>query len=136
VPQRNTEIIETLDSWKEIALFLRRGVRTVQRWERTEGLPVRRHKHLKRGSLYALPSELVAWQRARQLGFKVGKRVATAGTVIEELERLRSLTLRHAVLAKELEQILAVRGRIENFYFNGSTESPRPRIRDQRSRFP
>ena len=36
---------DRLDSWKEIATFLNRGVRTVQRWEATEGLPVRRHQH-------------------------------------------------------------------------------------------
>ena len=31
-----------LDSWKEIAAYLRRSVKTVQRWEREEGLPVHR----------------------------------------------------------------------------------------------
>jgi len=59
---------EVLDSWKEIAVFLHRGVRTVQRWERTEGLPVRRHDHLKRGSVYALRSEVALWVRTRQFG--------------------------------------------------------------------
>ena len=29
-----------LDSWKEIAAYLKRGARTVQRWEREEGLPL------------------------------------------------------------------------------------------------
>jgi len=38
---------EYLDSWKSIASYLGREVRTVQRWENTEGLPVRRHKHRK-----------------------------------------------------------------------------------------
>ncbi|HXT68254.1 MAG TPA: LamG-like jellyroll fold domain-containing protein [Vicinamibacterales bacterium] len=33
---------DRLDSWKEIASFLGRTVRTVQRWEKMEGLPVRR----------------------------------------------------------------------------------------------
>jgi hypothetical protein len=59
---------EILDSWKEIAVFLRRGVRTVQRWEVTEGLPVRRHDHMKRGSVYALRSDLTLWIRTRQFG--------------------------------------------------------------------
>ncbi len=36
---------DRLDSWKEIAAYLRRSVRCVQRWERTEGLPVLRHQH-------------------------------------------------------------------------------------------
>ena len=52
---------ERLDSWKEIAAHLRRGVTTVQRWEHQEGLPVRRHPHDKRGSVYAFKSELDAW---------------------------------------------------------------------------
>jgi hypothetical protein len=34
-----------LESWKEIASYLRRTVRTVQRWEAAEGLPVHRHVH-------------------------------------------------------------------------------------------
>jgi len=55
-----------LDSWKEIAAFLRRGVRTVQRWEATEGLPVHRHQHAKLGSVYALKSEVAAWWESRQ----------------------------------------------------------------------
>ena len=33
---------DRLDSWKEIATYLGRGVRTAQRWEREEGLPVHR----------------------------------------------------------------------------------------------
>ena len=36
---------DRLDSWKEIAAYLGRGVRTVQRWEREEGLPVHRLAH-------------------------------------------------------------------------------------------
>lgn len=31
-----------LTSWKEIAAYLGKGVRTVQRWEKDDGLPVRR----------------------------------------------------------------------------------------------
>jgi TolB-like protein len=50
-----------LDSWKEIASYLRRGTRTVQRWEREEGLPVRRLQHEKLGSVYAFPKDLDAW---------------------------------------------------------------------------
>jgi pentatricopeptide repeat protein len=54
-----------LDSWKEIAAYLKRDVTTVQRWEKREGMPVHRHVHDKRGSVYALGSELDAWQRNR-----------------------------------------------------------------------
>ena len=54
--------IERLDSWKEIAQYLNRSERTVQRWERESGLPVRRVKSAKdAGSVYAIRSELDAW---------------------------------------------------------------------------
>src|SRR6201988_2848225 len=54
-----------LDSWKEIAAYLNRDVTTVQRWEKREGMPVHRHVHDKRGSVYALTSELYAWVQSR-----------------------------------------------------------------------
>lgn len=56
-----------LDSWKEIASYLKRDVRTVQRWEKTEKLPVRRHLHEKQGTVYAFKSEIDAWSQGRQL---------------------------------------------------------------------
>jgi len=55
-----------LVSWKEIAAHLGREVRTVQRWETTEGLPVHRHEHLKKSTVYAYASELDAWFKKRQ----------------------------------------------------------------------
>lgn len=56
-----------LDSWKEIAAYLNRDVTTVQRWEKREAMPVHRHVHDKRGSVYALPDELDAWIESRSL---------------------------------------------------------------------
>ncbi len=55
-----------LDSWKEIAEYLRRDVSTVRRWEKREGLPVHRHVHDKLGSVYAFPSEIDEWLRRRR----------------------------------------------------------------------
>jgi TolB-like protein len=54
-----------LDSWKEVAAFFRREVRTVQLWEKSEGLPVRRQYHKKAGSVFAYRHELEAWWIAR-----------------------------------------------------------------------
>ena len=56
---------DRLDSWKEIAAYLRRSVRTVTRWEREEGLPVHRHLHSKSGTVYAYKPELDAWWTSR-----------------------------------------------------------------------
>lgn len=60
---------ERLESWKEIAAYLKRAARTVQRWERTAHLPVHRHASDKVGTVFAYKSELDAWannQRRRQ----------------------------------------------------------------------
>src|SRR6266404_5637620 len=59
--------VVSLDSWKEIACHVNRDVSTVQRWEKREGMPVHRHVHDKRGSVYALSSELAAWLQTRKL---------------------------------------------------------------------
>jgi TolB-like protein len=55
-----------LESWGEIASYLRRDIRTVQRWERTLGLPVRRLHVGKISSVYAYRSELDKWYLERQ----------------------------------------------------------------------
>ena len=55
-----------LDSWGEIASYLGREVRTVQRWEQTEDLPVHRHEHKKKSTVYAFSGELDAWIKQRQ----------------------------------------------------------------------
>jgi hypothetical protein len=57
-----------LESWKEIADYLRTSVRTVQRWEKGEGLPVRRHPHSKQDTVYAFQHEIDAWRVARSRG--------------------------------------------------------------------
>jgi hypothetical protein len=53
--------VNILNSWKEIANYLGRGVRTVQRWERDLGLPVHRPKGKDRSAVLAFPEELNAW---------------------------------------------------------------------------
>ncbi len=58
---------DRLDSWKEIAAYLRRDVTTVQRWEKREGMPVHRHVHDKMGSVYAFRGDLDAWAQRRNV---------------------------------------------------------------------
>lgn len=54
-----------LDSWKAIAAHIGRSVRTVQRWEIEEGLPVHRLQLQQRGAVFAYRDELETWWRAR-----------------------------------------------------------------------
>ena len=66
-----------LESWGEIASYLRRDIRTVQRWEKDLALPVRRLKIGKLGSVYAYRSELDKWYQERQPA-------ADASTAVDE----------------------------------------------------
>src|SRR6266852_5070955 len=63
-PQLPTSIREApgerLESWKEIAAYLKRDERTVRRWE-GEGLPVHRKLHKKQASVYAYKAEIEEW---------------------------------------------------------------------------
>lgn len=70
---------DRLDSWKQIALYLKRDVTTVQRWEKREGMPVHRHLHDSIGSVYASRAELDAWTKSRN--FPVGQTNTVNATV-------------------------------------------------------
>lgn len=50
-----------LDSWKTIALYLKRSIRTCQRLEREAGLPVHRLDESSKARVYAYPSEIDRW---------------------------------------------------------------------------
>jgi TolB-like protein len=81
---------DRLDSWKEIASYLRRDVRTVQRWEKKEGLPVYRHLHDKLGSIYAYRNELTEWFNTRQ---QSGSAVATGSRNEGPAEKIKLAVL-------------------------------------------
>jgi tetratricopeptide (TPR) repeat protein len=66
-PPEKSVLSDRLDSWKEIAAYLKRDVRTVQRWEKNERLPVHRHLHEKQGTVYAFKPEIDEWARGRSL---------------------------------------------------------------------
>lgn len=52
---------QRLDSWKEIAAYLERDVRTVRRWEKERGLPVHRVPGGERGAVFAYRAEVDVW---------------------------------------------------------------------------
>jgi hypothetical protein len=55
-----------LDSWKEIAAYLGRDVRTAMRWAKTQGLPVRRVSGGKGHSVFAFAAEIDAWLKGQR----------------------------------------------------------------------
>jgi Tol biopolymer transport system component len=76
---------DRLDSWKEIATYLKRDVTTVQRWEKREAMPVHRHLHHKMGSVYAFRAELDAWAHGRNL--RADQNVGTAESTVVAMPR-------------------------------------------------
>jgi TolB-like protein/tetratricopeptide (TPR) repeat protein len=79
-----------LSSWKEIANYFERDVRTVQLWEQKEGLPIHRQEHSSRASVYAYPSELDQWfnERLRKRPAETEPAVVEAATVASPLPPL------------------------------------------------
>jgi len=73
-PERTSEnsakadhsISDSLQGWKEIAAYMKRGIRTVQRWEKSGGLPVRRPVPGDRSPVFAFPDELEVWVKRRK----------------------------------------------------------------------
>jgi|SRR4051794_7423232 hypothetical protein len=79
---------QVLTSWKEIASYLGKGVRTVQRWEVQLALPVHRpgpDRHI----VIAFPSELDAWAHPT-----TEQRRNNAAISLDQLERMRTLVER------------------------------------------
>ncbi len=61
-----------MGSWKAIANYLQRDVRTAQRWEQEEGLPVHRHEHKKQATVYAFRQEIDAWRALKEIAPDTG----------------------------------------------------------------
>jgi hypothetical protein len=52
---------KVLSSWKDIAAYLGKGVRTVQRWEREVGLPVSRPQNTHKSTVLTSTDKLDRW---------------------------------------------------------------------------
>lgn len=65
--KKNQDKEKRLESWKAIANYLNRSVRTVRRWEQNEGMPVHRHRHNTGCTVFAFSTELDAWRASRRV---------------------------------------------------------------------
>jgi hypothetical protein len=109
-----TPRLEILSGWKEIANYLGRGVRTVQRYERELALPVRRSAGKATGSVIAIKAELDGWVSARPIrhSFVLSEQkydnlaqLAEFRRSVVELHRLR---LESVELRRELRESIAL----------------------------
>ena len=98
---------EILNSWKEISAYLGRGVRTVQRWERDFGLPVRRPAGHLKSSVVALRTDIDQWvanRSQREAAPSQGEGHTDCDRLIKNLQDLvRNLAALNAQQAKLLE---------------------------------
>jgi Tol biopolymer transport system component len=115
---------DRLESWKEIAAYLGRGVRTVQRWEREEGLPVHRLAHEKRGNVYARRQELAAWWESRRRTL-AAQPERTDVDRMAGLPRLERVTLTSAMTAWPA---LSADGRFIAFVSDNGVDGTTPQI--------
>lgn len=105
-----------LDSWKEIAAYLKRDVATVRRWEKREALPVHRHHHERLGSVYAYLSELDEWREGRRQQIEQQPRRRLGG----------QRTVGFAIVAALVVAIAAVGYQLRE---TGPAPGERPRVR-------
>jgi hypothetical protein len=93
-----------LTSWKDIAAYLGKGIRTVQRWEDELGLPVRRPKQGLKSAVFAVPEEIDAWVKS----IKFQDRDSLISSLRAEVQSLRH----ELALARSRISSLEVRKRL------------------------
>jgi hypothetical protein len=106
----HTQLIpHVLSSWKEIASFLGKGVRTVQRWESSLGLPIHRPSG-NRGVILAYPAEIDAWCQEQWTGNKFASKARLAAEASlagpgDVLQFMLALANSCAELNRKIEQL-------------------------------
>lgn len=110
-----------LNSWKEIANYLGRGVRTVQRWEAQLALPVHRPSGKEHSAVLAFSSELDEWLNSRPLrdaSVQAPEPASTEDYVLQVqrllsksdtiLQRIDAIALRTDEIERRLNAIAAI----------------------------
>ncbi len=121
--KRKMAVPQFLSGWKEIANYLGKGVRTIQRYEKEFGLPVRRPAGRVKGAVVATKAELDVWVAASPIreAYRILPRVPNTGvnplseikTSMLQMHRLRdqmfelrgALTSSIAVLHASLREL-------------------------------
>ena len=95
-----------LTSWKEIAVYFGKGVRTVQRWERKIGLPVHRPNHGSKGIVIASTDTLDQWMATKRApGTPITP--TTHEALRRSIEEYRQLRLENHRLSHDLSRTIS-----------------------------
>jgi hypothetical protein len=108
IRDKKTQTPEVLTGWKSIARHLGMGVRTIQRYERQMGLPIRRPAGKMRGAVLATKSELDAWVAASPIrkSFQLANATLEASSLTalkNSVEQMGVLRDQMAALRNELQ---------------------------------
>ena len=115
---------QTLSGWKSIARHLGMGVRTVQRYERQMGLPIRRPAGKLRGAVLATKSELDAWVAASPIRESFQLTRLPSVSPLEDLDQIKRGVAEMVALR---DQMAALRNEVRN-----STQTLRVSIQNLR----
>lgn len=77
-----------LTSWKEISQYVGKGVRTLQRWERESGFPVRRPNQDRK--VLAIVEEIDAWVRSQATTADTGQPETELTNLRKEIAELKA----------------------------------------------
>ena len=107
IPNEST----VLSSWKDIARYLGKGVRTVQRWERQLGLPVRRPVGASQKSAILLyRRDVDAWLASRFSARPQNQEIALVNTDLarstlkERIRKAQELRTTHSALTEQIQK--------------------------------
>ena len=96
-----------LNSWKEIAGYLGRGVRTVQRWEAQLGLPVHRPAGRDHSAVLAFSNELDQWLDSRPMRQIQPSRAESVSIPSAQVLEVQAVLRRAEILLEKLESVLS-----------------------------
>ena len=112
VVSQNTSV---LTSWKDIARYMGKGVRTVQRWELDFGLPIRRPQGSNKKAVLARPHDLDAWVALR-CASRAQRPTRADGHTVPQISRLALLNAQmetsRKLRADNLELMAQVRSQL------------------------
>src|ERR1700741_3947215 len=107
-PSRSNPVApHVLSGWKEIACYLGKGVRTVQRYEVELGLPVRRPAGKSCGSVVATKAELDAWVSASPIRDEYHLTRVTASLATSAGEDIKNSVLEMRTLRCQMADLRA-----------------------------
>jgi hypothetical protein len=109
------EVPSFLTGWKEIANYLGKGVRTVQRYERELGFPVRRPAGKSHAAVIATKAEVDAWVAASPIRQEFRLSKAETSSQTDSLDDLRKEIARMSELRDEMKSLrLDLRGSVRS----------------------